>query len=198
MPPSRFVGAAVVLALSSAQLAAAGQSADTRPASEAIPAVAEVAQGTAIDAHVPMLKVELPKADLLNVVDLPNVDAPNNGGSKGSIVARVVTTSAQPHRGALLPSLYVSLAALNAYDAYTTTRGYKDGAAETNALLRGAASKPAVVWAIKGGITAASVAVAEQMWRSHHRVRAIGMMAITNSIMAVVAARNGGVLRNQQ
>src|SRR5205085_2217578 len=101
---------------------------------------------------------------------------------RSSIVARVVSVPAQPHRGALLPSLYVSLAGLNAYDAYSTTRGHKDGAAETNALLRGAASKPVVMWTIKGGITAASVIAAERMWRSHHRARAIGMMAITNSI----------------
>ena len=114
------------------------------------------------------------------------------------VVAEVVKTPAPPRRGTLLLSLYVSLAGLNAYDAYSTTKGYSAGATETNSLLRAAASRPAVVWAIKGGITAGSIIVAERLWRTHHRVHAIGMMVLTNSLMAVVAARNSSVLRNQQ
>lgn len=113
-------------------------------------------------------------------------------------VAEVVKTPAPPGRGTLLPSLYVSLAGLNAYDAYSTTKGYSAGATETNNVLRAAASRPAVMWAIKGGITAGSIVVAERLWRTHHRVHAVGMMVLTNSLMTVVAVRNSSVLRNQQ
>src|SRR5436190_8639751 len=40
----------------------------------------------------------------------------------------------QATRGALLPSLYASLAALNAFDAYATTRGIALGASESNPM----------------------------------------------------------------
>ena len=101
-------------------------------------------------------------------------------------------------RGSLLPSLYVSLAGLNAYDAITTLKGVSQGAAEANGLMRGAAGSPAAMWAIKGGVTAGSILMAEKMWRSGRRVQAIGMMVASNAVMAVVGARNTSVLRNQR
>jgi len=39
---------------------------------------------------------------------------------------------------------------------------------------------------------------AEQMWRNHHRVAAIVMMAASNGIMAVVATHNASVLNGLQ
>lgn len=101
-------------------------------------------------------------------------------------------------RGAFLPSLYVGLAGLNAYDAYTTTKGVARGATESNGLLRGAAGSPAAIWAIKGGVTAGSILLSERLWRSGHRAQAIGMMVAANSVMAAVGARNSSVLRNQR
>ena len=101
-------------------------------------------------------------------------------------------------RGGLLPSLYVSLAGLNAFDAVTTLKGVSKGATEANALMRGAAGSPAAMWAIKGGVTAGSILMAEKMWRSGHRMQAIGMMVASNAVMAAVGARNASVLRNQR
>jgi hypothetical protein len=103
-----------------------------------------------------------------------------------------------PDRGSLLPALYVGLAGLNAYDAYTTTKGVSAGANESNALLRAAAGSPAAIWAIKGGVTAGSILLSERLWRSGHRAQAIGMMVAANSVMAVVGARNQAVVRNQR
>jgi hypothetical protein len=114
------------------------------------------------------------------------------------VPALLVEPTKTPARGALLPSLYVSLAGLNAYDAYTTTRGVARGAAESNGIMRGAAGSPAAVWVIKGGVTAGSILVSERLWRSGHRAQAIGMMLATNALMATVGARNNNVLRNQR
>jgi hypothetical protein len=98
-------------------------------------------------------------------------------------------------RGALLPSLYVSLAALNVYDAYSTRAGLARGAVEANRLMQGVAGNSAALWAVKGGTTAVSIFVAERLWRKHRRVEAIAVMVVSNGMMAAVAARNAAVLR---
>lgn len=104
----------------------------------------------------------------------------------------------QPERGALLPGLYVSLASLNAIDAYTTSRGIALGAAESNPMMRAVAGSPAGVWAVKGGVTAGSIVIAERLWHRNHKPQAIALMLISNGMMAVVTARNARVLRQQR
>jgi hypothetical protein len=101
-------------------------------------------------------------------------------------------------RGALLPSLYVSLAALNAFDAYSTTKGLSLGAAEANPMMRGVANRPAMLWAVKGGVTAGSVYIAERLWKNNNKVGAVVVMVATNSMMATIAARNSSVIRSQR
>jgi uncharacterized protein DUF5658 len=100
-----------------------------------------------------------------------------------------------PKRGAVLPLLYGTLAGLNAFDAHSTTRGVAGGATEANPLMRAVVGNPAAIWAVKGGVTIASIAVAERLWRQHHRGSAIAVMVISNGMMAVVAARNASVIR---
>jgi hypothetical protein len=102
---------------------------------------------------------------------------------------------APSNRGSLLPALYLSLATLNAYDAYSTTSALGKGAVEANPLMRGVAGNPAALWAVKGGVTAVSIYAAERLWRDNHRVAAIAVMAITNGVMAAVATQNSRVLR---
>jgi uncharacterized protein DUF5658 len=101
-------------------------------------------------------------------------------------------------RGSLLPSLYVGLAGLNAFDAYSTNRGLSQGAIEANPLMRAATGNPATVWAVKAGVTAVSITLAERLWRQHRRGSAIAVMVISNGMMAVVAARNASVIRAQR
>jgi hypothetical protein len=98
-------------------------------------------------------------------------------------------------RGGLLPALYVSLAGLNAFDAYSTSLGMSRGAAEANPLMQPVAGNAAALWAVKGGATAASILVAERLWKQNRRGQAIAVMVVTNGMMAVVAARNASVLR---
>jgi hypothetical protein len=100
----------------------------------------------------------------------------------------------RPTRGATLPALYVGLAGLNAFDAYTTTVGLSKGATEANPLLKSVADRPAALWGLKAGVTAGSIVLAEKLWRNNRRGAAIAMMVASNGVMAAVAARNLQVL----
>ena len=101
-------------------------------------------------------------------------------------------------RGSILPSLYVSLGALQAFDGYSTTTGLRRGATEANGVMKNVAGSPAAMWIAKGGITAASIYAAERLWKQNRRVAAIATMVATNGLMAMVAARNASVLRVQR
>jgi hypothetical protein len=98
----------------------------------------------------------------------------------------------------VLPSLYVSLIGLEAYDGYSTTRGLRHGALESNTFMRGLAAKPAALWAVKGGATFVSIYMAERLWRKNRRGQAIALMVVTNGLMAAVAANNASVLHAQR
>ena len=101
-------------------------------------------------------------------------------------------------RGSALPALYVSLAALQVVDGYTTTTGITRGAREANPLMPAVAGNTAAVWAVKGGVTLLSIYTAERLWKNHKRGQAIAMMLVSNGMMAAVAARNASVLRAQR
>ena len=93
--------------------------------------------------------------------------------------------------------MYVSLAALQAYDGYATLRGVRGGATEMNPLVGGLASQPVPFWALKAVSTVTSIYFAEQLWRQHKRGRAIATMVVANAVMGAVAARNASVLKAQ-
>lgn len=93
-----------------------------------------------------------------------------------------------------LPALYVSLAALQVFDGYSTTSGLSRGAQEANPMMQGPAGNKAAFWALKAGSTAASIWLAERMWKTN-RVGAIVTMVAVNGVMATVAARNASVLK---
>jgi hypothetical protein len=101
-------------------------------------------------------------------------------------------------RGPVLPALYVSLIGLDTYDGYSTTRGLKQGAIESNTFMSGLASHPGALWAVKGGAAFISIYAAERLWRQHRRGQAIAMMAVSNGLMVAVAASNASVLRAQR
>jgi len=101
-------------------------------------------------------------------------------------------------RGSVLPSLYASLAALQAYDGYSTTTGLRHGATEGNGAMKNVAANPAAMWVVKAGVTTASIVAAERLWKQNRRVAAIATMVATNSVMAAVAAHNTSVLRAQR
>jgi hypothetical protein len=99
-----------------------------------------------------------------------------------------------PSRGAVLPLLYAGYAGLQAFDATTTLRGAKLGAQEANPLMSGLSGNPAGMWALKAGLTTASIVASEHLWKQHRRSEAIALMVVANGIMAGVAARNAAVV----
>ena len=101
-------------------------------------------------------------------------------------------------RPATLVPLYAGLSVLQVYDGYSTIHGVRNGLAETNPLVGGLASRPALLWSLKAGSTAASIYLAEQYWRDHHPTKAIVTMIVANGVMAAVAARNASLLKSQR
>jgi hypothetical protein len=94
--------------------------------------------------------------------------------------------------------MYVSLAALQGYDAYSTLRAVKQGAVEANPMMAGIVGNPAAFIAVKGVTMVATIYVAERLWREHRRTAAVVLVAVTNGLMAVIAAHNASVLRTQR
>ena len=89
-----------------------------------------------------------------------------------------IVTPVAESRPAILPPLYVGLAALQAYDGYSTIRGVRQNKSESNPLVGGLAGRPALFWSIKAASTAATIYAAEQLWRQHHRKQAIVTMIV--------------------
>jgi hypothetical protein len=144
--------------------------------------LASTAPAMAADEHLPRAAVAAGQTvESANRVPALPFEAPNAVG-----------------RGSLLSSLYVGLAGLHAYDAYTTLKGVSRGAAESNRMLGGAAGTPAAMWALKGGVTAGAILASERLWRSGRRTQAIAMMVASNAVMAMVGVHNQNVLSGQR
>lgn len=97
-------------------------------------------------------------------------------------------------RPSLLPALYATSAALQGFDAYSTLSALKNGGREANPLMSGVVKNPAAFVAMKAGVTTASIMAAERLWKSNHRMGAIGLMIASNAMMGIVAAHNSRVL----
>jgi hypothetical protein len=108
-----------------------------------------------------------------------------------------VTFHGATARPAMLPALYVSLAALQAYDGYSTTKGLALGAHEANGTMQGVAGRPMMLWGVKAGITVGAVLLAEHMWKSN-KVASIALMVAANGVSAVVAGHNASVLKQMR
>jgi hypothetical protein len=63
------------------------------------------------------------------------------------------------------------------------------GAREANPVMQGVASNGGALVAVKAGIAAGSILVAEKMWR-RNRAGAIATMVALNVVTAAVAAHN--------
>ena len=109
-------------------------------------------------------------------------------------VVRMPADFEAPTRGAALPALYTSLVGLQAYDAAATLRVVSSGGVEINPMMAGASRSPAAMWAIKAGVTTATIVASERLWRAHRRSQAIALMLIANGVMAGVAIHNASVV----
>jgi hypothetical protein len=93
-----------------------------------------------------------------------------------------------------LAALYVSYAALQAYDVYSTTRALTRGAREANPLMQSVVGNTPGFIAVKAVTGIATVIGSERLWRKN-KAAAIAVMVAANSVSAVVAARNASTLR---
>jgi len=123
---------------------------------------------------------------LLDLVQVPVV-------ATASTVPRPAPTPTSSGRGVLVP-LYVSFAALQALDAHSTLRGIHGGAVERNPMLHSIAKTPAVLFAVKAGVAASTIVLADRV-RGRSRVGAIVLMAGLNSLYATVVAHNYAAVR---
>jgi hypothetical protein len=102
-----------------------------------------------------------------------------------------------PPRPRVLPALYVSFAALEVFDGYSTRTALSRGGKEANPLMRGAAAHPGIFWSVKAGAAVSCIYLSEWLWRRHRRLQAVAVMVVSNGIMAAVVTRNGSVLRGR-
>jgi Domain of unknown function (DUF5658) len=150
--------------------------------------------GTALAQQCPMMiRATATVLGLLLTLGAVPVAAAEKAESSAAPAAAASSDVSKP-RPQIVPSLYASLAALQALDGYTTLRAIKAGAREANPLVANAAGQPIAMWSIKAASTAATIYYAERLWRGHRRGQAITLLAVTNAIMGVVAAHNASVL----
>jgi Domain of unknown function (DUF5658) len=134
-------------------------------------------------------------ATVLGLVVLSSVPIKAAAGGDSPAPSTLTTSSeiAKP-RPQIVPSLYASLAALQAFDGYSTIRAIRAGAREANPIVGNAAGQPIAMWTLKAASTAATIYYAERLWRNHHRGQAVTLLAVTNAIMGAVAAHNASIL----
>lgn len=101
----------------------------------------------------------------------------------------VVVESAPPKRPVVLPILYATLGAVQAWDMYSTSVALNAGAVEGNPIVAPVARNSAGMVALKLATAGTTVFFAERLWKKN-RVAAIVMMAAINGATAAVAVRN--------
>jgi len=97
-------------------------------------------------------------------------------------------------RPAALIPLYVSYAALQAFDVVSTHRALANGAVEANPFVSPLLSNQASLVAMKAGSAAAVVCASEYLWK-RNKVAAIATMVAVNSAYAVIVAHNESLAR---
>ena len=131
-----------------------------------------------------------------------STDDPATSGSaevvKSNVPASVMTRhpptrDSNRTRPAALPAFYASLAALQLFDGYSTTRALAGGAKEANPVMKGVVNKPVVFWSVKAAMAVAPALAAERMWKTN-KAGAIAVMVVSNGMMAAVAAHNAKML----
>ena len=110
--------------------------------------------------------------------------------SAARVPVRVTESVSRP---AMLPALYASYAALQAYDVYSTRKAIGLGGREANSLMQGVAGSTAAMMAVKAGAVAGAIVASERLWKTN-KPAAIAVMIASKSVAAAVAARNARTL----
>jgi hypothetical protein len=90
--------------------------------------------------------------------------------------------------------MYVTFAALQGLDAYSTSRAVAAGAVELNPSMRPVAANLGAMLVVKGAATATAILFIEKI-RKHNRKGALILTAALNGVTAAVVANN---LRHQR
>jgi hypothetical protein len=99
-------------------------------------------------------------------------------------------------RPPLLPAMYAAQVALQALDVHSTYSAINKGAHEANPLMKGVVGNKGAMMAVKAGVAASTIFLAEKMWKRGNRTGAIVTMLIVNGVTAAVAANNYKVVSN--
>ena len=101
-----------------------------------------------------------------------------------------------PRRPPVLPMMYAAQIALQALDVHSTYSAIDKGAHEANPLMKGVVGNKGAMIAVKAGVAASTILLAEKMWRRGNRTGAIATMLIVNGVTAAVVANNYQVASN--
>jgi len=92
-------------------------------------------------------------------------------------------------RPAMLPALYVTLGAMQAWDAYSTRSAINAGAREANPTAAAFTTHAGSMLGLKAATTAGTIFFAERMWRKN-KVGAVIMLVAINGATAAVSMHN--------
>ncbi len=79
---------------------------------------------------------------------------------------------------------------MQALDAHSTYAAINRGGVEANPLMKGVVGNKGAMMAVKAGVAASTIWMAERMWKKGNRVGAIATMLIVNGVTAAVVANN--------
>jgi hypothetical protein len=92
-------------------------------------------------------------------------------------------------RPAALPALYVTFAAMQAWDVYSTSRAVKAGASESNPVAAPFVGNPGSMIGLKVMSTVSAIYFTERMWKTNP-VKAMLVLAAINGATAMVSMNN--------
>lgn len=92
-------------------------------------------------------------------------------------------------RPAILPALYATFGAMQAWDIYSTRAAIQAGAREANPAATAFAGNAGSLLGLKAATTASTIFFAERMWKKN-KVGAVVMMAAINGATAAVSMHN--------
>lgn len=116
-------------------------------------------------------------------------------GEQGPTFVRAsfTPTESANHRPAALPMMYAAQVALQALDVHSTYSAINRGGIEANPLMKNVVGNKGAMMAVKVGVAASSIFLAERMWKKGNRVGAVATMLVVNGVTAAVVANNYNV-----
>lgn len=103
--------------------------------------------------------------------------------------AAMTASNARVRRPAIMPVLYASYGAAQAWDLCSTSAALRNGAREVNPVMAPLAGSPVRMAVVKAAATAGTIFFVERLWRQN-RVAAVVLMTVINGATTAIAANN--------